>query len=275
MIPGALLMGFAIWIFGEGYAPSPTTLQYLYSSVFQGLAALVAVSLAIVAYVSDRLEKLMEVHLADARRIFNQFEDVDPVVLPSVGYDLMVERIGKWYAAKVEPNIESLKRSFAPYMNRSSNSRAASESKLESSGMKPFIDDFLRLQSYEGSLRIYDDSASNLGRFQQALMRRLRLPNDAVLAFAWAIATIMLAIVLLATVDSGGIPSSWATTIVSSTLLAVVYMGLLFRTLLGAYFGGGRIRGFEETLMPDSEEAWKLIKEVRQFLADSTDYHPS
>jgi hypothetical protein len=272
-IPGGIIVALAIQLFGKDYAPSPTVLEYLYSSVFQGLAALVAVSIAIVVYVSDRLEKLMEVHLTDARNVFGQFESVTPEELRSIGYELMVERMGKWYADKVEPKKVSLDGRFAEYRADLTKKKTQSGQMQDSTQMRPFIDDFERLQSYESNLRIYDEGVSNLGRFQRALQGLSKLPKGAALALAWALTTIMIALVLLATVDSASeIPSSWAITVIISTLLSVVFMGLLFRTLLVAAFGGGRIRGFEETQMPDSNQTWVLIKEVRQFLFDSTDY---
>jgi hypothetical protein len=273
LTPGAVFIVIVIFLFREDYAPSQDTLDYLYSSIFQGLAALVAVSLAIVTYVSDRLEKSMEVHLADARRLMNQFESVQPDLLSSMDYDSMVSRVRKWFSGRIEPRISDLERSFAPFRVSRRAKGAAGKTKLKAKEL-PFIGDFERLQSHENEATFYSDMVSNLGRFQVAQKGRSKLPEEATTALGWAIGTIMSAVILLASADTV-MTSAWPLTVTSASLLAVFYMGILLRTLVKAYFGGGRIQGVQETQLPDPNRVRILLDEVSQFLFTETDYYDS
>jgi hypothetical protein len=273
LVPGFAVEIVAVWLFGKRYAPSPIVQEYLYSSVFQGLAALVAVTLAVTLYISDRLERAMEVHLKDARMRFDQFYPVTPIERDSLGYPMMVEGLKAWFADRVDPIQSALEKGFAPYRQVHGGKGKDTNLRADSPELKPLVDNLLRAESYSNQLEIYDDAKSHLARYKRARDGWLKLPKDALLAFGWSLTTIMLAVFLLATVDSPiWSAPSWAIIVVMTTILATIYMTLLFATLFAAFFGDDRIEGSGETGLRPAKPLWGLCYDVKRFLKESTDF---
>jgi hypothetical protein len=258
---------FAVLVLRKPFVPSLSTQYYVYSSVFQGLSALVAVTLAIVVYVNERLEKAMTVHLADARNSYAQLMAGDA---SQCSWPLLRDMTKLWFVTTLEPMAMSLDRDLALFRGQSAKAPVTGRS----SKMMTLNDSYRRLSSNMNLVNSYDDVASSLGRYEVSRKNKDNLPRAAGLGFVWSIATVMTSILFLASVDySRGVASTGLILVTYGAVASVFYMFLMLRTLFRAYFGGGRIPGFNETGLTDSNKTKKLLSEAGHSLAHSSDFY--
>jgi hypothetical protein len=254
-IPVVLLLGFSLLVLVEwlDLVPSIETQRYLYSSVFQGLAALVAVAFAVVSLTHERLEKSIQVHLEDAGNDLQQLDSER-----RYGFEPIRDSANRWYQTVIDPLRISLETGAGRLEEGESSTHPSNSTAHRVADVKLVKDDLLRLQSRAGALEAYDNVASHLERFWWSRKHRNYLPLRAVKAFTGSILVIGVTIVSLWLMESSPYYNGlFVVMSVYGTLVAIQYMWSLFATMFAVLFGDWRRPGYEHTGLRNPVEVYR------------------
>lgn len=242
--------------------PSEQTQYWLYSSIFQGLAALVAVTFAVLSLTYQRLEDSARVHLADASTELMQLEPIFRRDCLSIQ-----ESAKNWYLQKIKPIYDSLKVDYDWLRSLRSEGTPNDSSDKRVVNIQQARDDLARLGSYREVLSAYDNIASHLGRYISSTREQGYLPWRAIRAFTVSIIVIAISLLSLWLID--GAPyyqKLFVITSVYGALVAILYMWSLFVTMFTVLFGDWRKRGYDETKLPDPKEVYEIRDRVEEML---------
>lgn len=202
------------------FNPDKDTLHYLYSSVFQGFCALLGIILVMLGFNYDRLRKSRS----------DVWTEID-IFLKNLGatdvtsIDDAKDSARSWYERACLPEQKMSREKFDQVMKR--------HRKWE------------RFQ--------YAELVGHIGQFYELDSKFKKLPFDTVAAVWWLAVGIGMSILLIGSLDSVVHPFSSLLAIVTLTTVFVALIQVLwfFRQMVKILFGGGHIKGYKETGLPE------------------------
>lgn len=235
------------------YEPSPDTVRYLYSAMFQGFAALVALQVAILGLNYQRLKDSQEAYLSEASDAATSL-----AISARHSYQDLIDETLNWYNGGFKAKITQV-----------SNLADGVQSMFPKPPAPKTGKHVPDLKQHYGQLRWemerYEGLVSNLGRFKNSSETfRDLLPAKAILAIVPAFLVIGLSSVALGGIDHIGTSQSIvALFMLLLSAFAIVYAFSFFRAMMRILFGGFWVPGFAETELPEPKEARQVLQKAR------------
>lgn len=250
-----ILWAIAEYSLASRYKPDVETLRLLYSSFFQGFAALAGLLLAILGLNYQRLK--------DSQAGF--FNSAKLIAVSLFGgtrddYDMAMKTILNWYSIMFRSHIDELSRLADIVVRKHPTPLPGEKTNDDVEQMREMYHRVMR------EVQQYEDLVSNLGRFKKSDDAfQNSLPAESILAIIPAFVVMLLSAVALSLVDHAeSFQAFVAIALISLSMVAILYAVLFFRTMLKILFGGGRIPGYDETGLPKPVDAKETLRRVAQ-----------
>jgi hypothetical protein len=258
-IPNVVL-GLAYQTLHVAVSVELSTMQYLFSSLIQGFAALAGLLITIIGFNYQRLRDSIETLLVDAR------SDGGSLLNQNLGgqnYVSIRNATLSWRNSNYKSTVDSLSKKKVIVRTRHERPSTISF------GSDHDVDDMAHeCATFRGQLLLLDSLVSHLGRVKLADEGfREKLPAYSILGVISSLLVVSASIFLLAFVDQYGPYYAYvAATAVVLSIVAILYAIAFFRMMLETFFGGGRTKGYAETGIDPPVEGRAIILEIEDMM---------